>query len=168
MWAAAAVASAAALIAVLSEHEPGYFVIHALSGVSFAACGLIAWRRRPDSAVGRLLTVAGFGVLVGPILTLIDAPAAFTLALLVGELWILPFVTLILSFVTGGRLVSTVDRVLVWTFFVDLFVLQVALMLFLEHEDNLLLVRAGRRDRARARQAPDGASRSSRRSPSRS
>src|SRR3954462_14196915 len=27
-------------------------VFHNISGVSFAACGLIAWRRRPDSAVG--------------------------------------------------------------------------------------------------------------------
>jgi len=52
---------------------PGYEVIHRLSGVAFAACGLIAWRRRPDGAVGRLLTVAGFGVLLGPILEQVDS-----------------------------------------------------------------------------------------------
>ena len=66
LWAVAAAASFAALIPVLFPEGapvPGYETIHTLSGVSFAACGLIAWRRRPDSAVGRLLTAAGFGVL---------------------------------------------------------------------------------------------------------
>ena len=109
LWAAAAAASFIALVPVLfpdGAPVPGYETIHTLSGVSFAACGLIAWRRRPDSAVGRLLTAAGFGVLIGPILTQLESPVALTLAALVGELWIIAFVTLILSFVTGGRLVT--------------------------------------------------------------
>ncbi len=142
LWAATAVTSLAALLPVLLDRGPpvpGYSVIHTLSGVSFAACGLIAWRRRPDSRAGRLLTAAGFGVLVAPILRQIDSPAAFTLAVLVGELWILPFVALILSFVTGGRLVSTSDAMLVGAFFTGLFVLQLAVLLFLEHPDNVLL-----------------------------
>src|SRR3954463_3682477 len=63
-------------------------VLHNLSGVSFAACGLIAWRRRPDSAVGPMLTVAGFGVLLSAILEQVDSSVAFTLVLLFGELWI--------------------------------------------------------------------------------
>jgi signal transduction histidine kinase len=143
LWVAAAAASFVALIPMLfgrGPPAPGYEVIHTLSGVSFAACGLIAWRRRPDSAVGPLLTAAGFGVLAGPILAQVDSPPAFTLLVLVGELWILAFVTLILTFVTGGRLATTVDLVLVGAFFAGLFVLQFALMLFLEHDDNLLLV----------------------------
>jgi hypothetical protein len=143
LWIAAAAASFAALIPVLFERGPpvpGYSVIHNLSGVSFAACGLIAWRRRPDSAIGRMLTAAGFGVLVAPILRQLDSPLAQTLALLIGELWILAFAALILSFLTGGRLVSAIDRLLVGAFFVGLFVLQLAMMLFTEHEDNLLLV----------------------------
>ncbi len=142
LWAATAVTSVAALLPVLLDRGapvPGYSVIHTLSGVSFAACGLIAWRRRPDSRAGRLLTAAGFGVLVAPILRQVDSPAAFTLAVLVGELWILPFVALILSFVTGGRLVSTSDAMLVGAFFTGLFVLQLAVLLFLEHPDNVLL-----------------------------
>src|SRR4051812_24581113 len=53
-------------------------VLHNLSGVSFAACGLIAWRRRPDSAVGPMLTVTGFGVLLSAILGQVDSPVAFT------------------------------------------------------------------------------------------
>ena len=143
LWAAVAIASFVALIPVLFGHDPpisGYAVIHTLSGVSFAACGLIAWQRRPDSTVGRLLTATGLGVLLAPILRQLDSPLAFTLATLLGELWILGFVVLILSFVTGGRLQSTVDFVLAGAFFVGLFVLPLALMLFLEHEDNLLLV----------------------------
>ena len=84
LWVAVAAASFVALIPGAlrprRRRSRAYEVIHTLSGVSFAACGLIAWRRRPDSAVGRLLTVAGFGVLVAPILGQIDSPLAFTLA----------------------------------------------------------------------------------------
>src|SRR4051794_34326554 len=56
-------------------------VLHNLSGVSFAACGLVAWRRRPDSAIGLMLTVAGFGVLVSAILGQVHSSLAFTLVL---------------------------------------------------------------------------------------
>jgi signal transduction histidine kinase len=143
LWALVAVASVTALITVLFDSGPavpGYEVIHTLSGVSFATCGLIAWRRRPDSAVGRLLTLAGFGVLVTPIISRADSALSFTLATLVNEMWIIAYVALILSFVSGGRLVSTVDRVLVGMVAAALVVLQVAVMLFAEHEDNLLLV----------------------------
>jgi signal transduction histidine kinase len=143
LWAAAAAAGFAALIPVLFERGPplpGFLVINRLAGISFAASGLVAWRRRPDSAVGRLLTVAGFGVLVSPILDQVDSPLAFTLSLLCGDLWIVLFVTLILSFVTGGRLASTVDMVIVGAFVVGLFVLQIAVLLFLDDPHNLLLV----------------------------
>src|SRR5215213_6567350 len=143
LWVAAAAAGFGALAPALFGHGPpvpGEEVIHDLSGVSFAACGLIAWRRRPDSSVGRLLALAGFGILVPPVVGQVDTPLPFTLATLFGELWIAAFVTLILSFGTGGRLASTVDVVLVWTFFAALFVLQFVVMLFLEGEDNLLLV----------------------------
>src|SRR4051812_10132796 len=78
LWAAVAAASVTALIPVVFDRGPpvpGYEVIHRLSGVSFAAFGLVAWRRRPDSAVGRLLTLAGFWVLLAPILDQIHSPA---------------------------------------------------------------------------------------------
>src|ERR1700754_2255109 len=79
--AAAAAAGLAALIPVLFSRGPpipGYAVINRLSGISFMACGLIAWRQRPDSAVGRLLTVTGFGVLLSPVLAQLDSPVAAT------------------------------------------------------------------------------------------
>lgn len=144
MWAAALAAGFTALIPALfgdGPPVPGMAVVHDLAGVSFAACGLIAWRRRPDSAVGRLLTLAGFGVVSSSILNQVDSPVALTLALLLGELWIVLFALLILTFVTGGRLESTVDLVLVAAFFTGLFVLQFAEMLFLDVPGNLLLVR---------------------------
>src|SRR4051812_32958403 len=142
LWAAAATMSFAALIPLFfgdGAPLPGYEILHRLSGVSFAACGLVAWHRRPDSLVGMLLTAAGFGVLVGPVLDQLDSPLAFTLSTLIGECWIIAFVTLILTFVTGGRLISTVDRVLVALFFIGLFVGRFVTMLFFEHPDNLLL-----------------------------
>src|SRR5215218_11044634 len=143
LWVVAAAAAVGALIPAFSGDGPSlpaHEVIHLLSGFSFAACGLVAWRRRPDSAVGRMLTLAGFGILVPPVVGQVDTPLTFTLATLFDELWIAAFVTLILSFVTGGRLASTVDVVLVGIFVVALFVLQFAAMLFLPHPDNLLLV----------------------------
>jgi signal transduction histidine kinase len=143
LWAAAAVAAFAALNPVLLDRGPpvaGPDVIHTLSGVSFAACGLVAWRRRPDSAVGRLLTLAGFWVLMEPILAQVDSPVAFTASTLLGECWIVFFVALILSFVTGGRLTTRVDVLLVGAYVVGLLVLQLAVLLFLDDDRNLLRV----------------------------
>src|SRR3954452_8885794 len=142
LWAAAAAAGFAVLRPALLGHGPAlpaHEVIHRLSGVSFAACGLVACRRRPDSGVGSMLTLAGFGILVPPVVGQIDTPLTLTLSLLFDELWIAAFVTLILTFVTGGRLTSTVDVVLVATFVFGLFVLQFAVQLFLPLDDNLLL-----------------------------
>src|SRR4051794_8495095 len=141
LWAAAAVAGFAALVPVLFERGPpipGYDVITRLSGVSFAVCGLIVWRRRPDSAVGRMLTVTGFGVFVYPVLNQFDSPVAFTAASLFGDLWIVVFIALYLTFVTSGRLTSTVDFVLVAFVFAGVFVVQFAVLLFLPDPDNLL------------------------------
>src|SRR4051794_38954213 len=118
---------------------PAHEVIHNLSGVSFMACGLVAWRRRPDSAVGPMLTVAGFGVLLPAILGQVDSPLAFTASELFGELWIALYAALILSFVTGGRLTTKLDVLLVETFVVGLFVVQFAVLLFLPDEQNLLV-----------------------------
>jgi signal transduction histidine kinase len=143
LWTAIAVASFAALIPVLLDHGPPMAVndvIHSLSGTSFAACGLVAWRRRRDSAIGPMLTLAGFGILVPEILVQVDSSIAFTLALLFGELWIVVYVALILGFASGGRLMSSVDVVIAQTFFVGLFVFQFVVMLFLPDERNLLLV----------------------------
>src|SRR3954451_15610973 len=83
LWIATAAAGVIAQIPALMYRGPPVpveEVLHNLSGVSFAACGLIAWHRRPDSAIGLMLTVAGFGVLVPAILGQIHSPLAFTLS----------------------------------------------------------------------------------------
>jgi signal transduction histidine kinase len=143
LWISTAAAGVIAQIPALTDGGPPVpvdEVLHNLSGVSFAACGLIAWHRRPDSAVGPMLTLAGFGVLLSAILGQVDSPLAFTLVLLFGELWIALYAALILSFVTGGRLTTRIDLILVGAFIVGLFVLQFAVQLFLPDERNLLLV----------------------------
>src|SRR3954471_4505677 len=143
LWTATAAAGFVAQIPALTDRGPPVpleEVLHNLSGVSFAACGLIAWRRRPDSAIGLMLTVAGFGVLVSAILGQVHSSLAFTLVLLFGELWIAVYAALILSFATGGRLATRIDVILVEAFIVGLLVLQFAVQLFLPDERNLLLV----------------------------
>src|SRR3954469_14172668 len=143
LWISAAAAGFVAQIPALFDRGPPVAaseVFHDLSGVSFAACGLVAWRRRPDSAVGPMLTIAGFGVLLSAILGQIDSPVAFTVSLLFGELWIALYAALILSFVTGGRLTTRIDAALVEAFVVGLFVVQLAVQLFLPDERNLLAI----------------------------
>jgi signal transduction histidine kinase len=143
LWIATAAAGVVAQIPALTDGGPPVplnEVLHNLSGVSFAACGLIAWRRRPDSAVGPMLTVTGFGVLLSAILGQVDSPVAFTLTLLFGELWIALYAALILSFVSGGRLATRIDVLLVDAFLFALLVLQFAAMLFLPDDRNLLLI----------------------------
>jgi signal transduction histidine kinase len=143
LWVSTAAAGVVAQIPALTDRGPPVpleEVLHNLSGVSFAACGLIAWRRRPDSAVGPMLTVAGFGVLLSAILGQVDSSVAFTLVLLFGELWIALYAALILSFVTGGRLAARIDVLLVDAFIFGLLVLQFAVQLFLPDERNLLVV----------------------------
>ena len=142
LWISAVTAGFVAQIPALfgrGPPVPANEVLHNLSGVSFAACGLVAWRRRPDSAVGPMLTLAGFGVLLPAILGQVDSSLAFTLALLFGELWIALYAALILSFVTGGRLTTRIDLFLVETFVFALLVMQFAVQLFLPDARNLLL-----------------------------
>src|SRR4051794_41890553 len=69
LWLVAAAGQIGVLVPVFSgaaAGEPGYGLVFRLIGGSFAACGLIAWRRRPDSNIGLLMTLAGFGVFVAP------------------------------------------------------------------------------------------------------
>src|SRR3954467_9960766 len=143
LWISAAAAGFVAQIPALFDRGPPVAaneVLHNLSGVSFAACGLIAWRRRPDSAVGPMLTITGFGVLLSAILGQADSPLAFTLVLLFGELWIALYAALILSFVTGGRLTTRIDVILVDAFLFGLLAMQFAVQLFLPDKRNLLVL----------------------------
>jgi signal transduction histidine kinase len=142
LWLAAAGAEFGALIPVLfgAGAPQGLDVLFRVMGGSFIVCGLVAWRRRPDSRAGLLMTATGFSLFIVPLGTQIHAPAAQTFAWLFSDLWTISFVALLLTFVTGGRVRSTTDRALVGAFVVSLVVLQVVYMTFWEQEGNLLAV----------------------------
>ena len=119
LWAAVIAAEFGALVPVIfpgEERVPAVQVVYRLVGGSFAACGLIAWRRRPDSRSGLLMAVAGLGFFVSAIISQFDPPIAQTAALLLTELWAPFFAALLLTLLTGGRLTSTVDWLLVGGF----------------------------------------------------
>jgi signal transduction histidine kinase len=143
MWAAAMAAEAGALVPIVfAAGAPvrGDDVVYRLVGGSFAAFGLVAWRRRPDSRSGPLMAATGFGLLVSLLLKQIHAGVALTLGEVTEDIWAPAFVALLLSFVTGGRLVSRFDRHIVAGVFVAVFVLDVISMLFIEQAGNVLLV----------------------------
>src|SRR3954464_188371 len=88
----------------------GADVVYRLVGGSFAAFGLVAWRRRPDSHSGPLMTATGFGLLVSLLLKQIHTGIALTAGEVLEDIWTPAFVALVLSFVTGGRLRSRLER----------------------------------------------------------
>src|SRR3954447_23741081 len=142
MWALAATAAFGALVPILSAGDApvvGADVVYRLVGGSFAAFGLVAWQRRPDSRSGPLMTATGFGLLVSLLLKQIDLGVALTAGEVLEDIWTPVFVALVLSFVTGGRLESRIDRVIVAWVFVAVFVLDVVSMLFVQQPGNVLV-----------------------------
>ena len=131
-----------ALIPVLFPSGPvvASDVVSRLLGGSFAACGLIAWRRRPDSSSGPLMIATGAGFFAYPLLSQIEVPVVQTLAFLLTDIWILAFVPLLLTFLTGGRMRSKVDWLLVGAFALPLVVMQPFWMLFWEQPGNELAI----------------------------
>ncbi len=142
MWTLAVAAEFGALVPIIfgSAEVVAADVVYRLVGGSFAAFGLIAWHRRPDSHSGPLMTATGFGLLVWPLLSQVDWAVALTLGAVLEDLWAIAFAALILTFVTGGRLKTLADRVIVGAFVLAMLILDVISMLFLEQPDNLLLV----------------------------
>ena len=118
-------------------------VVFSLTGGSFAAFGLVAWRRRPDSRSGALMTATGFLLFVPPVLGQVDSALVSTVWIFVVDWWIFPFVALCLTLLSRGRLQGRLDRGLVAAYALPLAVLQLAWLLFAEMEgQNLLLVSA--------------------------
>jgi hypothetical protein len=142
LWTLAVAAEFGALVPIISAGDgpvEGADVVYRFVGGSFAAFGLIAWHRRPDSRSGPLMTATGFGLLVSLLLKQLDSGAALTAGEVLEDIWEPFFVALVLSFVTGGRLQSSVDRLIVAGVFVAAFVLDVVSMLFVEQPGNVLL-----------------------------
>ena len=144
LW-AAFIAAEVALLALLltngpAEPDTAVVIVFRLVGGSFAACGLVAWRRRPDNHSGRLMTATGFAFLASSLLTQFDSPLLRTTGLLLRNLFLLLLVVILLTFLTGGRLRTRTDRVLVGTVVLATLVFSPLWLLFLEVDGNLLLI----------------------------
>ena len=82
LW-AALWSALAALVAIVvwanvtaDEAVDAYRWAFRLIGTAFVACGLVAWRRRPDSYSGLLMTMTGFLMFVEPLLAQWDSKTA--------------------------------------------------------------------------------------------
>ena len=143
LWAAVVAAEIAVLVPIVlaDEPTPGYRIVFRLIGGTFAACGLIAWHRRPDSRSGMWMVATGFGLLVEPLFDQFDPSAIRTIGDLLEDAWAIPIIALLLTFLSGGRLDSRVDRALVGIWVVQLTV-EFFRHVFLAREGNFLLVSA--------------------------
>src|SRR3954453_19588746 len=134
LWTAALAGEFGVLIPVLFDRGApvdGAELLYRLIGGSFAACGLIAWRRRADSRVGPLMTAAGFCFFIAPLLTQLDSALAQTLAAVFRAVWPIPLAAVLLGFLTGGRLESRTDHAIVLVFVLSTLILQFVWLLFI-------------------------------------
>src|SRR3954452_20010132 len=140
LWGAAAALELAALApAVLGDEPvPGYRVVFRLIGGSFAACGLIAWRRRPDSRSGPLMIATGVGLFVEPVFGQFHSPTVQTVGEMLEDVWGISIIALLLTTLTGGVLTTTTDRVLAGAFVLQ-FAIELSRHLFLPQDGNFLL-----------------------------
>jgi signal transduction histidine kinase len=139
LWIAVIAAEFGALVPVLFPNGAVVAAIDIafrLIGGSFAACGLIAWRRRPDSRSGLLMTLTGFAFFVSPLTSQLDWPIAQAVAHWLPDLWILFFVLLVLTFLTGGRVRTRADRILAGAVAVELGFLASLYVVFADYEGN--------------------------------
>jgi len=140
LWAVAVAAELGVLVPVVQRGAEPLEVIFRLIGGSFAACGLIAWRRRPDSRSGLLMTAAGFAFLLPELSRDQDGPFPQTVAAWLSDLWTVFFVPLLLTYLTGGRLRTLADRVLVAAVVVEIVVLSPLWLVFAADQPTLLLL----------------------------
>jgi signal transduction histidine kinase len=138
------------VVAVTSDHKDDQ-AVWAIFGPAvlwnFVGVGLYAWRRRPESRIGVLMILLGFGWFL---FTLESSNSAlvYTLALVLGPLWGSVFLHIGISF-PSGRLQPGLDRALVIAGYVIFPLAFVPAMLFSGPEElgcdecptNLLLIR---------------------------
>ena len=85
LWVLAAAATFGALAPVLFRHVPfePIDVAFRVVGASFAACGQVAWRQRPDNRSGLLMTAAGAGFFLSAIIGQLQPQIAQTASIIV-------------------------------------------------------------------------------------
>ena len=112
-------AAGAAVLIFTSDHDDSPYATAALSlpvGLTFVGAGLIAWARRPENRVGRLLTLVGFSWFIGA-LAESNISLVFTLGFAFELVAFGFFAWLVLAF-PSGKLETRLDRALVCMTFV--------------------------------------------------
>jgi signal transduction histidine kinase len=143
LWSIAVAVEALALASIVFADEPvpGYRGFFRLVGGVFVACGLIGWHRRPDSYSGPLMVAMGVGLLVEPVFALFESPTIRLFGDLLEDAWGIAAVALLLSFLNGGRIAGTAERVLLGAVVLET-VAEFLRHLFLERDGNFLLIHA--------------------------
>src|SRR4051794_12117338 len=141
LWVVVALAQFGAVIPLVFDRTGplGSAEVFSLIGGSFAACGLIAWHRRPDSLIGPLMVATGLLSFVNSLLSQLGAGLALTVGSLFADAWVVCFILLLLTFPTSGRLRSRFDRRLVALSAIPLVALQFLFMQFHAEDGNPLL-----------------------------
>jgi len=149
----AAVASCAVTVGLASVNEELYqpalrVLLVSWITLPFIFGGIVAWRRRPDSAFGPLMILAGFATQLS-ILQWSDQPFLNTIGqlcdLLVAALWLHVFLAY-----PSGRLAGRTERVVVILGYVAAVGLQVVILLLGGFNDRHLLTVANKQTAAEA------------------
>jgi signal transduction histidine kinase len=145
--AAAATAGAIALTRGAARGQTTALAVTTIvAGCTFVAAGIVAWLRRPTNLTGPLMIVAGFLLFAGS-MAQADQSLPFTIGLVLGAVPAAVIAQLMLAF-PDGRLHSRWERLAVAAAYIDVIVVQVAMLMFMGFEhlsgcpcpDNLLLV----------------------------
>ncbi|MDQ6879276.1 MAG: histidine kinase [Candidatus Dormibacteraeota bacterium] len=107
-------------------------------GVSFIGTGIIAWFRRPDNRIGRLLLATGFAWLLGHVaLAYVKSPATYTLRWLLSSVYLAILVQILFAF-PSGRLSSRRMRFLCLAAYGDAILGSLATLMFLDTRTRAL------------------------------
>ncbi len=133
LWTVGGVAQIAALWSLVAGDGPATWsqVAYRVTGGSFVAAGLIAWRRRPENRVGALMVATGFLFFAEQLPTEVDASLLQTLAMFVSGYWMIPFAVLLLVFPQGRWIKGRLEQLVVAALAIHL-LLQPAWLLVLE------------------------------------
>ena len=133
LWAVGGAAQIAALWPFVVGDGPATWsqVAYRVTGGSFVAAGLIAWRRRPENRVGALMVATGFLFFAEQLPADVDASLLQTLAMLFSGYWMIPFAVLLLVFPQGRWIRGRLEQLVVAALAVHL-LLQPAWLFVLE------------------------------------
>jgi signal transduction histidine kinase len=141
LWLTAAAAEWAALRPVVfQEHVKPEVLLYHVVGGSFAACGLLAWHRRPQSRAGPLMVVTGLLFFVHVTLGRFHSSFAETIGIAVSNYWVITFAALLVWFPGGRRRWVAGERIVIAAVVVAEVVLVLVWMLFAAVPRNLALV----------------------------